>query len=171
MCTATHMAGWPSGRFLPRIRSLYHVHSNAHGRMAIRPFPATNMVILYHIRHIFQSTVLGERELQTGFRYCSLVSTTRRFRASPARTIPGNHQVALTAGAKMSALCSIPDHRILHLNSMVCVHHVAVSGEAVNSNRIPSSQGYNRNLPRICHRHHCGSTAPSSSAVTIISVR
>ncbi len=34
----------------------------------------------------------------------------------------------------MSALCSIHDNRILHLNSIVCVHHVAVSGEAVNSN-------------------------------------
>jgi hypothetical protein len=43
--------------------------------------------------------------------------------------------VALTAGAKMNALCSIQDNRILHLNSIVCVHHVAVNGKAVNSNK------------------------------------
>ena len=34
----------------------------------------------------------------------------------------------------MSALCSLQDNRILSLNSIVCVHHVAVSGEAVDSN-------------------------------------
>ena len=44
------------------------------------------------------------------------------------------HEKPETAGAKMSVLCSIHDNRILHLNSIVCVHHVAVNGEAVNSN-------------------------------------
>ena len=44
------------------------------------------------------------------------------------------HENPETAGAKMNALCSIHDNRILHLNSIVCVHHVAVNGEAVNSN-------------------------------------
>ncbi len=44
------------------------------------------------------------------------------------------HEKPETAGAKMSALCSIHDNRILHLNSIVCVHYVAVSGEAVSSN-------------------------------------
>lgn len=44
--------------------------------------------------------------------YCTRFSTARCFRASFARTI-------LTAGAKMSALC---------------VHHVAVDGETMNSN-------------------------------------
>lgn len=34
----------------------------------------------------------------------------------------------------MSVLCSLQDNRILPLNSIVCVHHVAVRGEAVNSN-------------------------------------
>ena len=46
------------------------------------------------------------------------------------------HEKPETAGAKMSVLCSIHDNRILHLNSIVCVHHVAVNGEAVNSNDI-----------------------------------
>ena len=43
------------------------------------------------------------------------------------------HEKPETAGAKMSVLCSIHDNRILHLNSIACVHHVAVNGEAVNS--------------------------------------
>ncbi len=34
----------------------------------------------------------------------------------------------------MSVFCSLQDNRILPLNSIVCVHHVAVRGEAVNSN-------------------------------------
>ncbi len=44
------------------------------------------------------------------------------------------HEKPETAGAKISVLCSIHNNRILHLNSIVCVHHVAVNGEAVNSN-------------------------------------
>ena len=38
----------------------------------------------------------------------------------------------MSAGAKMSVLCSIPDNRIQVQNSIV--RHVAVNGEAVNSN-------------------------------------
>lgn len=49
------------------------------------------------------------------------------------RTLSGQSQaveaIALTACAKMSALCSIHDNRILHMNSIVCVHHVAVNSD------------------------------------------
>ena len=78
--------------------------------------------------------------------YCSRVPPRGVF----VRTL---HENPETAGAKMSALCSIHDNRILHLNSIVCVHHVAVSGEAVNSNEnscaTPSSaSGKPQQLPR-----------------------
>ena len=59
--------------------------------------------------------------------YCSLGASARVF-------VRIMHEKPETAGAKMSVLCSIHDNRILHLNSIVCVHHVAVNGEAVNSN-------------------------------------
>ena len=59
--------------------------------------------------------------------YCSQVPPRSVF----VRIMHENHE---TASAKMSVLCSLQDNRILPLNSTVCVHHVAVSGEAVNSN-------------------------------------
>ncbi len=48
-------------------------------------------------------------------RYCSLGASARVF-------VRIMHEKPETAGAKMSVLCSF------------CVHHVAVNGEAVNSN-------------------------------------
>ena len=66
----------------------------------------------------------GNQEIRS---YCSLGASARVF-------VRIMHEKPETAGAKMSVLCSIHDNRILHLNSIVCVHHVAVNGEAVNSN-------------------------------------
>lgn len=40
----------------------------------------------------------------------------------------------------MSVLCSIHDNRILHLNSIVCVHHVTVYGKAVNAAPHPAAR-------------------------------
>ena len=51
----------------------------------------------------------------------------------------------------MSVLCSFHDNRILLLNSIVCVHHVAVNGEAVNSN-IFFSPGKLSSLKRVDSR-------------------
>ena len=58
-----------------------------------------------------------------------LVDLAVTVHSSEVFSIQGNHQAALTAGAKMSALCSIPDKKVLHLNSIVYVNYVAVSGE------------------------------------------
>ena len=43
------------------------------------------------------------------------------------RDFCAKHENPKTADAKMSALCLIPDNRILYLNSIVCVHPVAVN--------------------------------------------
>ena len=59
--------------------------------------------------------VFGCGDKQQMDRYCSQVPPRGVF----VRTL---HENPETAGAKMSALCSF------------CVHHVAVNGEAVNSN-------------------------------------
>ncbi len=54
----------------------------------------------------------------------------------------------------MSALCSIQDNRILHLNSIVCVYHVAASGEAVNSNNLIPGRKRPNGHPAMCVAVH-----------------